>query len=269
MAAIVVPLSMIPTLTDEEQISFRHLNHYLGKYDIYLLTPQSLQLQFPTENAAIKRFPNKYFGSVRAHAKLLFSPIFYQTFIDYEYILMYHLDSLVLSDRLQEWCETGIDYIGAPWIICDEKPWVKEMEVGNGGFALCKVRSFLNVILSDRYHTEPDQYWANFCQSAPKYKQYLNLPKKYLKRLKMFNGVKWHMSNYLSPKNFINVDEFWSREATRYDPDFKVAPFEMGLRFAFETVPRQCFEMNNREMPFGCHAWHKFDREFWEPYLLQ
>lgn len=80
MAAIVVPLSTIPTLTDEEQISFRHLNHYLGKYDIYLLAPQSLQIQFPTENAAIKRFPNKYFGSVKAHAKLLFSPMFYQTF---------------------------------------------------------------------------------------------------------------------------------------------------------------------------------------------
>jgi len=43
---------------------------------------------------------------------------------------------------------------------------------------------------------------------------------------------------------------------------------EEGLRFAFEGAPRMCFELNQQKLPFGCHAWAKFDRSFWEPYLI-
>jgi hypothetical protein len=47
-----------------------------------------------------------------------------------------------------------------------------------------------------------------------------------------------------------------------------IAPLEVALRFAFEANPRICYEMNNYEIPFGCHAWEKYDKEFWLPYLL-
>jgi hypothetical protein len=40
------------------------------------------------------------------------------------------------------------------------------------------------------------------------------------------------------------------------------------MRFAFEAEPRKCFERIGRQMPFGAHRWQKFDREFYEPYLL-
>jgi hypothetical protein len=65
-----------------------------------------------------------------------------------------------------------------------------------------------------------------------------------------------------------NNDFFWSFEAVGFFPDFKVAPVNDGLEFAFEAAPRMCFEMNRRKLPFGCHAWTKFDRSFWEPHLL-
>jgi hypothetical protein len=26
--------------------------------------------------------------------------------------------------------------------------------------------------------------------------------------------------------------------------------------------------MNGGNMPFGCHAWERYDRRFWEPHLL-
>jgi hypothetical protein len=76
------------------------------------------------------------------------------------------------------------------------------------------------------------------------------------------------MSRLYTGKAGGNEDHFWSDEAVKYFPDFKVASIEEGLRFAFEVAPRLCFEMNNRTLPFGCHAWYKFDRTFWEPYLL-
>ena len=40
------------------------------------------------------------------------------------------------------------------------------------------------------------------------------------------------------------------------------------LRFAFDETPREAFELNDRQLPFGAHAWYKHDRAFWEPYLL-
>jgi hypothetical protein len=57
--------------------------------------------------------------------------------------------------------------------------------------------------------------------------------------------------------------------AAKYYPDFNVASVEEGLRFAFEVAPKECFELNNLTLPFGCHAWPKYDRDFWKPYLLQ
>jgi len=64
-------------------------------------------------------------------------------------------------------------------------------------------------------------------------------------------------------------DHFWSDEAIKYHPEFRVASTELGLRFAFEVAPRYCFELNNYTLPFGCHAWPRYDRNFWEPYLLK
>lgn len=45
--AIVVPLSDRKDLTPEEEISYRHLMHYLGGYDKYMLAPRSLQVHYP------------------------------------------------------------------------------------------------------------------------------------------------------------------------------------------------------------------------------
>lgn len=47
----------------------------------------------------------------------------------------------------------------------------------------------------------------------------------------------------------------------------KVAPVEVALSFAFEREVRRSFELNNHMLPFGCHAWEKYDVEFWIPYI--
>lgn len=259
---VVVPLSNRKDFTPEEEMSLRHLMHFLGRYDKYLVIPKSLQVEFP--GFGFKRFNDRFFGSTAAHKQLMFSPRFYKAFRQYKYMLIYHLDALVFSDQLMEWCETDLDYIGAPWIECEDAPWVREPGVGNGGFSLRKIESFLKVLHSSEYWVEPSKYWRDLCTAKPKYFQYMNFPKKYMKRLKTFNGVRRHMACYPW-----NDDNFISQYATKYYSKFRIASFELGLRFAFEVDPRRCFELNNRTLPFGCHAWHRYDRDFWEPYLLR
>ena len=71
----------------------------------------------------------------------------------------------------------------------------------------------------------------------------------------MFNGARWQMRRWQR-----NEDYFWSDEAVHFYPEFKVASFEDGLRFAFEVAPRLCLELNGGKLPFGCHAWPRYDR---------
>src|SRR5438093_5469274 len=108
--AVVVPMHNRTEITPEEEISFRHLVHFLGRYDKYLVIPKSLKVSYPGFD--IKRFDNRFFGSTEANKKLIFSPKFYKAFMDYKYILMNQLDCLVFSDRLEEWCGLDLDYIG-------------------------------------------------------------------------------------------------------------------------------------------------------------
>ncbi len=263
--AVVVPLSNRKEFTPEEEISLKHLIKFLGKYDKYFVVPNGLQIEF--SGFGIKRFENGFFGSPQAHTRLMLSAKFYETFADYKFILVYHLDSLVFSDQIAEWCETGFDYIGAPWIKHEGAPYAGsdfEDRVGNGGFSLRKVESFLRVIYSPKYSTEPDRYWEQFHASSYKYRRYLGLPKIVLRYLKVFNNARREMSKYP-----FNEDIFWPNRARHFYPEFKIAPLEVALRFAFECAPGLCFERNNYTLPFGCHAWARYDRDFWEPYLLK
>lgn len=265
--AVVVPAYNRSEFTPDEEISFRHLEHFLGKYDKYLVVPQSLAIE--RSGYQISRFADSFFGSAIANAKLMLSRQFYERFADYKYVLIYQLDALVFSDQLLEWCDTDLDYVGAPWLASPDSPWVGLPRVGNGGFSLRKVHSFLRVIDSDRYWIDPDEYWASFCAGKPTYLQWLNWPRKVFKGIRRFNGVQRELSQWhLRPDGTKNEDHFWSDRAVHYDPSFRVASFEVGLKFAFEVVPQHCFELNHRELPFGCHAWPRYDRSFWEPHLL-
>lgn len=268
MVAIVVPISMRAELTPDENVSLRHLRHYLDRYDKYLVAPQSLEFSLP--DFKVEKFADKFFGSARAHAELQLSEGFYRRFQQYRYILLYHLDALALSDQLMEWCRMGYDYIGAPWIRCEDTPAVSRPRVGNSGFTLIKIESFLKVFNSDRYSEDPEDYWIRAYGAQPWYVQAAALPKKYLKRLRYFNGARWEMRRWTSRTDGReNGDYFWSDEAIRYYDQFRIPSVDVGLRFAFEVAPRLCFEMNHHELPFGCHAWARYDRAFWEPYLLK
>ncbi len=264
--AIVVPMSTRTQLTPEEEISFRHLCRYLGRYDKYLVVPKNLKPDFP--GFRLRPFDEKYFGSVQAHRRLLFSPRFYKAFSEYEYILIYHPDALVFSDQLAFWCDLGFDYIGAPWVKHKDAPYsgqvAYEGKVGNGGFALLKIKSFLKIFYSPVYYTAPAEYWEQLVRDQPWYVQLRNLPKVLLKHFRYFNGSRWELRQFKS-----NDDNFWANRGPYYYPELKIAPLKTALRFAFECVPRYCFQLNNYTLPFGCHAWTRYDREFWEPYLIQ
>lgn len=63
---------------------------------------------------------------------------------------------------------------------------------------------------------------------------------------------------------YINEDIFFSMGKSNI---FNVAPIEIALKFSFEREVRKSFEYNERKLPFGCHAWERYDLKFWKPYI--
>ncbi len=260
--AIVVPLSSRPGFTPDDEISLRHLRHYLGPFDRFMIAPEKMPVDAP--DFEIVRVSPAFFGSVDAHTRMLMSPDFYERFRDYRYILTHHLDAIVLSDQLLEWCARGFDFIGAPNVSDAAMPAV----VYNGGFALRKVESFLQVFHSTAYAIDPEQYWRNFCARHSRPAQVAALPLRYLKRLHYFNNVRHDIALWLKDPREMYEDMWFGEAATRYNPGFTLPSPEVARLFAFDQTPRRWLEMTGGQLPFGAHAWYKQDREFYEPYLL-
>jgi hypothetical protein len=213
------------------------------------------------------RFPDEYFLNVDAYSRMLLSPFFYEAFSSFDYILIYQLDCLVFSDDLAYWCSLGLDYIGAPFFRKNvRRP--RFSHVGNGGLSLRNVHAFSRALHSSRFMQTPVSLWAEFFRTRLPDLADVPFWRRWYKKMQILRqarrGVQWYANQYT-----LNEDRFWSDRARLFDPKFQIAPLAVGLSFAFEQNPRYCFERNDRRIPFGCHAWAKWDSAFWEPYILK
>lgn len=266
--AVVVPLSLREELFDLEKISLHHLSAHLGNYDKYFIAAKQLDSsQILLDGFKIKRFSNEFFGSAQAHNRLMTNPLFYESFSEYKYILIYHLDSLVFSDELLYWCNKDYDNIAPPWLISDSS-WIGKSSVGNGGFSLRKVESFRKLFSSKRYWLTPGEY-ARKVSKRTKIPNFIIFPLALLASwIKPLNNIRVHLKHFLARK-WGAEDCFISEFSNKYYPPFKTASIEDATRFAFEQNPSQRFAENNNKLPFGCHAFDRYDPSFWEPYLIQ
>jgi hypothetical protein len=259
--AIAVATPPRPSLTPDEEISLRHLMHYLAAFDRFAIAREGSDTEIP--GCTTLHFSERFFGSVAKHAQLMLSPEFYERFADYDYVLTYHLDALVFSDRLLDWCALELDFIGGPWLDRESGRLI----VGNGGFALRRVESFMRLLTSRDYAMDPVRYWERYCAGRSARERWLNLPRKYLAYFKPFNNVQRELRR--NARMQLSDDTFLADSVPLLAPWFRIASLETALRFSFDNAPRLCYETNGGELPFGCHAWFKWDRAFWEPYLLR
>jgi Protein of unknown function (DUF5672) len=262
--AIVVPVYRSELLPDE-QVSLRHLRHHLGRHDLCQISPASLPLQL--DGFARRKYDDSFFTSVSSYSRLMLSKQFYQDFNQYDYLLIYQLDCLVFADQLEQWCNEGYDYIGAPLFRLKGQPKSGFSGACNGGFSLRKVQSFLRVLESPRYVAERVSFLADVFHQPLVEVRPLTWLQRARKRVEVARAVRQGVEAYAAGYS-VNEDHFWSGRASYFCPAFRVAPPEVALHFAFETAPPYCFEQNERKLPFGAHGWARYDRTFWESHLL-
>ncbi|MFN8356515.1 MAG: DUF5672 family protein [Spirosomataceae bacterium] len=258
--AVVIPIYR-STLTPHEQISLQQCLKVLAQYPIVVVKPVSLELiGWQPYLPVIQQIslPDYYFEGIAGYNKMMLSATFYQQFSQFDYILIHQLDAFVFSDQLQNWCQKGYDYIGAPWLkdvdfksTWEEqwfnlKKWIairwnlkkadgitpKEIQsinsVGNGGFSLRKVNTFLQAIA--QFSAEIEHYLTQ-------------------------------------PQHHFNEDVFWSIEVNRRGRYLQIPDWRVALHFAVEFFPEKAYRFNNQQLPFGCHAWDIHETEFWRPYF--
>ena len=256
------PVVVIPfyqtKLSKSELFSVAHNTKLLKKFRIVAVCPQAIKNSLQQilldicPNIEFESFDEAYFGSIAGYNRLLKSTEFYRRFSHHEYLLLVQTDALVLTDELEKWCATQYSYIGAPWFEGFTQPTkpLRLMGVGNGGFSLRRVQDFIDCLTDNCY-------LPNVLAKAPSgildFSGYL----RFIKHRYLFAWSKGVLQTR------INEDVFWGLLIPRRYSKFKVAPIEKAYEFAFDAEPRYLFELNHHQLPFGCHAWQRYDEAFW------
>jgi hypothetical protein len=235
LACIVIPIYQTE-FSENEKISFRQAICVFKQYDIFIICPTTLDInstEFDKNTTNVIRFDDKYFKSTTSYSNLLIEPNFYKTFKSYKYMLIYQLDAYVFRDELAYWCNLNYDYIGAPWINDD---WIVQFKKDIKDVTGLKVSNWLINRVGN----------GGFSLRKTRTFYYTSL----------IFGKLWYLWQR-------NEDFYWSNIFPKLNPFVKIPEVSIALRFAFDLDPQKCFELNNHEIPFGCHAWEKDRSNFY------
>lgn len=244
--AVVIPFYK-KELSYWEQLSYKRTVSMLNQYEIFILEPENSGFHksqsFHSRDVKEIFLPVEDFQNISAYNRLMLSERFYGLFRQFEYILIVQLDAMILHSNLDYFLnQDSWDYIGAPWVGFDIRlnknltqflPWYRKFNL-------------INRVLMGL------DFW------------FVGNGGISLRRTESFRRVILQNTVYDLENFSVNEDNFWSFCASSIDGSFKVAPFSEAIKFAFETAPRDSFELNELNLPFACHAFEKHDFSFWK-----
>lgn len=233
-AAVLIPVYKAE-IQESELISLKRTLELMSGRPLLLVAPLGLDLSryfYIYEGFITEFFDVSFFEGIAGYNRLMMSPEFYKRFVNYKYILICQLDVYLFRDELDIWCAKDYDYIGAPWIT----------ELPKAAGAKKPIVDF-----SKRLKGKV----GNGGFSLRKVQKHLQIARMMKPFISLF------------PKN---EDFFWSYIMPKFFK-FKRPEMKEALSFAFELAPSMAFEMNNNDLPFGVHAWEKYEPEFWQKYI--
>jgi hypothetical protein len=243
-----------------ELISFQQCFKILGSHPIRVVAPMKLDLSIYRRlvpDFKVVYVDPKWQANLLSYNRFKLSNYFYECFSEFTYLLTYELDAFVFKDELTNWCNLGYDYIGAPWfdgyVESDSDVLIG---VGNSGFSLRNIQT-LRKILSNFYYYDPEIYYGD---------RFKRLKARVLHPFRWLNNLGRENESIQSANNLFE-DAFISHYVkSKYD-DFKLAPVDIALKFSFEVKPEVLYKFNNNTLPMGCHAWWRYNLNFWKPYI--
>lgn len=256
-AAVVIP-AYKEWLNPTEAVSLAQGLEIFRDHDIHFVLPDGLRPQYTQtrDGFFFDFFEPGFFASTRGYNRLMVCPDFYRHFANYEYMLIYQLDSYAFRDELEYWCGKGFDYIGAPWFVDGHLA----RHSGNGGFSLRRTEAFLSLLTARKRRFKS---FGELSRGAPSlWKKIAKSPRTLLQYLSTSNTIMGFADN---PS--FNEDYFYSAYGKNVQNGFRVADPIQSIPFAFEAEPETLFRSNGNKLPFGCHAFEKHSPDFWKQYI--
>ena len=219
-------ITVIPIYKDEpsefEDLSLKQYDKKMKGHDVCIVHPKSLDVKnyfdyFKNNNVSDIGFDDEYFKNIKAYSQLCLLYDFYNTFNDYEYMLIYQPDCWIFNDTLDKWCDLGYDYVGGP-IYSAISNWPATRRgtrpaVGNGGLSLRKISTMCKI-------TDPQGYVYN------KFKD-------------IWDKVEYEdmfICDGITQAIYMNI------------PDYKIAE-----KFSYDCFPAKFDPKNVIDDLFGCH----------------
>jgi hypothetical protein len=271
--SIVIPIyKEIPS--DFEIVSFKRCLVVFRNWDIYIVHPVDVDLIFYTEiakneNVIIKSepFSSAFFTNIESYNRLMMNLSFYKRFKTFDYMLIYQLDAYVFENRLSEWIDKGYDYIGAPWFdnYKSKEDGAELWAVGNGGLSLRKIQSFIAVLNSKKPVKSYNELKEDYNQIKFGIIKRMIIPILIILRsLGYKNKI-----DYWKRQCGDNEDYFWTLYLDELGLGLKRPSVIESVEFAFDQSPSYLYKLNKQRLPFGCHAWYKYEYEsFWKRIIV-
>lgn len=265
---VIIAIPVYKNPDEFEIISLRRCCQVLSRYEMSLVCPEgfdtSILKSLWSEYGLVfseDRFNPSYFINLAGYNRLMLSTEFYDRYSQYDYILIYQPDAFVFDDKLVEWCVKGYDYVGAPLFgAYTDKVFYKDRgRVGNGGLSLRRVKAFTDYF-NGKHNVIP------VCDIARR----INLKDKIYTRWFVWLLMVFGWRN--TPKSFAdnweyNEDDFWSGVLCGTNYEMKKPSVREAMDFAFERFPKEVYDITGC-LPFGAHAWRKYEyEEFWRMYI--
>ncbi len=248
----------IEALSPQETYLIKQVRKVFESRSLFFASPHSLYNELK-ECHPFKTicFADRFFRNKLTYSKLLCTKDLYKSFTDFDYIQIIQTDCWVFEDRLDYFLSCGFDYIGAPWMKngFEGKPLPEIWKVGNGGFSLRKVETFVEVIES----IEQTKIGL-----TPVFK---DLGSGFFRKMKNL-GIRNNLRHYI--KKPPGEDIFWSIYVPEVfnENSFKIADHATASSYSFEVLPQFLFEeITSGELPMGCHAWESNDPTFWSKHI--
>lgn len=153
------------------------------------------------------------------------------------------LMSRVLYEKFQ-----GFEYI----LICQLDVWVFHDSI-NEFLDLPYDYIGAPAIVRMNEHGDPELFGANGGFSLRRVQSFLKILDAHKEEAEQWTG---------------NEDEFFSFCGEKYSEEFRVAPQEIAMQFAFDRFSRYMYRKNQERLPMAWHGWLSYDPEFSRRFIV-
>ena len=262
LVSVVIPLYTLK-LSETELLALRQCFKVLGRHDIAIIKPKSLDLSPLPEmiggepHYRVEEFDDSYFAGREGYNRLMLSPDLYSRFLDSRYIFIHQSDVYVFRDELEQWCQRGYDYIGAPWLPAegDVSGWNLPRR------AIYMMRRLMGKRKSS-CHPINLKYRVGNGGCSLRHTRHLHDA-----ALKLADTLSRIASDTSTSENFEDV--VWSVRINELSPGtLQVAPYQEAVFFSVESHPTMAMRLTGGQLPMATHAFaRRRNRAFWKQHI--